>query len=295
MDIRLGTAPDAWGVWFPDDPRQIPWSRFLDEVAEVGYEWIELGPYGYLPTDPAVLRSELAGRGLKVCACVVEEGLEELSDWPGLEAQVLGAGELAAALGGEFMVLVDGAYFDLNTGAPSGPTRLDEDGWSRMLDTTNRVAEIARDRFGLRLVFHPNAETHVEYEDQIEQLLEDTDPELMGLCVDIGHVAYRGVDPVALIRRHHTRIPHIHLKNFDAAIGRQAQAEELPLARAVDRGLFCELGKGAVDYEAVRDVLREVGYRGYGIVEQDMYPAPFDQPLPIARRSRGYLREIGLG
>ena len=58
MSIKIGTAPDDWGVWFPSDPKQTPWHRFLDEVAEAGFEWIELGPYGYLPTDINLLRSE---------------------------------------------------------------------------------------------------------------------------------------------------------------------------------------------------------------------------------------------
>ena len=62
--LRLGTCPDSWGVWFADDPLQTPWARFLDEVAEVGYEWLELGPFGYLPTDPARLTEELGRRGL---------------------------------------------------------------------------------------------------------------------------------------------------------------------------------------------------------------------------------------
>jgi inosose dehydratase len=61
-----GSCPDSWGVWFADDPRQTPWRRFLGELAGVGYEWLELGPYGYLPTDPAQLGDELAGRGLRV-------------------------------------------------------------------------------------------------------------------------------------------------------------------------------------------------------------------------------------
>jgi inosose dehydratase len=63
--IRVGSAPDSWGVWFPDDPEQVPWQRFLDEVSACGYEWIELGPYGYLPTDPARLADELGSRGLR--------------------------------------------------------------------------------------------------------------------------------------------------------------------------------------------------------------------------------------
>ena len=60
MSLTIGTAPDSWGVWFPSDPQQVSASTFLAEVAEAGYEAIELGPYGYLPTDPAELTEALA-------------------------------------------------------------------------------------------------------------------------------------------------------------------------------------------------------------------------------------------
>jgi len=297
MSVEIGTAPDAWGVWFPDDPKQTPWHRFQDEVAAVGYEWIELGPYGYLPTDLATLRSELARRNLKICACVVEGNLEEASAWPELERQIVGGGELVAALGGHFLVLIDEAYFDLNTGAPSGPTRLRESAWKRLVETTHKVAEIARSRFGLQLVFHANAETHVECEDQIELLLQQTDPEMVGLCLDTGHHAYCGGDPVAFIRRHHQRLRHLHLKNVDGRVLKRVREERIPMPHAVAQGVFCALGAaaGAVDFAAIRDVLHEVQYSGFALVEQDMYPVPFDLPLQIARRSRAHLREIGLG
>lgn len=295
MAIQIGTAPDSWGVWFPDDPHQPPWHRFLDEVAEAGYEWIELGPYGYLPTDLSTLRSELDKRGLKMASSFVEGHLDEPAAWPDLERQLLGAGELTAALGGQVLALIDDAYADLVTGKLTGPKRLDPSGWGRLVDTTQRIAQIARDRFGLKLAFHPNAETHVEYEDQIETLLEETDPNLVSLCLDIGHHAYRRGDPIAFIRRHQQRLCHIHIKNVKGEILEQVEAEQTLMARAVGMGVFCEPGEGLVDYLAVRDVLREVGYNGFAIVEQDMYPAPLDKPLPIAKHTRAYLREIELG
>ena len=295
MKIQIGSAPDSWGVWFPDDPKQTPWYRFLDEVVEAGYEWIELGPYGYLPQDPSTLRGELEKRGLKACACVVEGNLEEPSAWAGVERQVLGGGELAAALDGKVLVLIDDAYVDLHTGQPTGPTRLDEGAWGRLIDTTQKIAEIARDRFCLKLAFHPNPGTHVEHEGQIEKLLEETDPDLVSLCLDIGHHAYRGGDPVAFIRRYHRRICHLHIKNIKMEILKKVQSEGIHFAKAVAMGIFCGPNEGIVDFLAVRDVLREIDYNGFGIVEQDMYPAPFDKPLPIAKRSRAYLRETGIG
>jgi inosose dehydratase len=295
MEIKIGSAPDSWGVWFPSDPQQTPWSRFLDEIAAAGYEWTELGPYGYLPTDLPTLRAELDKRGLKVAATFAMGNLEEPERWPTLERQVLGAGELLAALGAKYLVLIDDSYTDLFTGKLLAPRRLSDDGWQRLVATTQRVADLAHSRFGLTVVFHPHAETHVEYEDQIEALLAQTDPANVALCLDTGHHAYRGGDPVAFMRRHHSRIPYLHIKSVDREVQKRVEAESIPFAIAVKGDMFVEPSKGAVDFLAFRDVLREINFSGWAIVEQDMYPAPFDKPLPIARRTRAYLREIDMG
>ncbi len=295
MNVKIAGAPVSWGVWFASDPKQPPWERFLDEAVEAGYEWIELGPYGYLPTDLVTLRGELEKRRLKVVGTIVMAVLEEPSGWPALEEQVLGVGELLAGLSAKFLVLIDDFYSDLFTGNPTGPRLLDESAWTRLIDTTHRVADIAIERFGLRVAYHPHAETHVEYEDQIEAFLEQTDPERVSLCLDIGHHAYRGGDPVSFMRRHHQRVVHIHLKNVDKVIRERVKAESIPFGAAVGMGVFCEPSTGAVDFAAFRDVLREVDYDGWATVEHDLYPAPFDKPLPIAKRTLGYLRDIGIG
>src|SRR5262249_53995937 len=113
MNIAIGSAPDSWGVWFPSDPKQTPWQRYLDEVVQAGYEWTELGPYGYLPADLPTLRAELDRRGLKVSATFAMAHLEDPSAWSALERQATGGGELLAALGGRFLVLIDDTYSDL--------------------------------------------------------------------------------------------------------------------------------------------------------------------------------------
>jgi inosose dehydratase len=294
MKIKIGSAPDNWGVWFPSDPRQTPWNRFLDELVEAGYDATELGPFGYLPTDQAVLREELQKRGIKVTGTFALADLADPAAWPDLERQVLGAGELLAAFGAKYLVLIDAIYSDERTGEPLRPARLDDAGWERLIATTHRVAAIARDKFGLQVVFHPHAETHVEYEDQIERLIADTESHV-GICLDTGHHAYRGGDPVRFMREHHDRIPYLHIKSVDRDIQRRVEAERIPFGTAVGMDMFCELRRGAVDFVAFRNVLEEINYEGWAIVEQDMYPAPFDKPLPIARRNREYLRELGLG
>ncbi len=295
MNIRIGSAPDSWGVWFPDDPKQTPWQRFMDEIVKAGYNWIELGPYGYLPTNPTILQTELDKRNLKVSAGFVMGSLEDHSVWPEIEAQLTGAGELLAELGAQYLVLIDGTYSDLFTGEQIEIKRLDDDNWRRLIDTTHRVADMIDGLYDMKLVFHPHAETHVEYEDQVERFLSDTDPDRVSLCFDVGHHAYRDGDPVAFMRKHHARIPYLHLKSVEPTLQKKVEEEGIPFATAVAMDMFCEPSRGAVDFMAFRDLLIELDYDGFAIVEQDMYPTPFDKPLPIAKRTRAYLQEIGLG
>jgi inosose dehydratase len=295
MKLTIGSAPDSWGVWFANDPRQTPWWRFLDEVKEAGYDYTELGPYSYLPTDLTALRGELSRRGLNVTGSFVMGDLADPGRWPDLERQLLGWGPNLKALGAKFLVLIDDVYTDLFTGEQLRPARLDTVGFQKLVDTTRRIAEIAKSDYGLTLVFHPHAETHVQYEDQIEALLDATEPELVSALLDTGHHAYCGGDPVAFMKKHHTRIPYLHLKSVDGEISARMATEKIPFAKAVAMDMFVEPSRGKIDFVAFRDVLREIDYIGYGIVEQDMFPAPFDKPLPIAKRTRAYLREIGLG
>ncbi|MXZ35317.1 MAG: TIM barrel protein [Acidobacteria bacterium] len=295
MDVKIGSAPDSWGVWFPSDDKQIPWQRCLDEIAEAGYQWTELGPYGYLPTDRATLQDELSKRGLRASGTFAMGHLEDDEAWPGLEKQVLGAGESLAYLGAEYLILIDDTYTNLWTGEATAPGKLDDEAWKRLVDRIHYVVDLVRERFGLQVVFHPHAETHVEYEDQIERLLSQTDPERVVLCLDTGHHAYRGGDPISFLRRHHRRIPYLHLKSVRPDLQKKVAEENIPFAHAVGMDLFCEPSRGVVDFPALCRVLQEIDYNGYAIVEQDMYPAPFDKPLPIARRTREYLRSIGIG
>ena len=191
MNVHIGTAPDNWGVWFSSDPKQTPWDRYLDEVVEAGYNCTELGPPGYLPADPKVLEKELGRRNLTACGTVVMRHLEDSGCWPILRQDVLTMGALLQGLGAKYLVVIDDVYSNLFTGEFTLPKTLDSAGWQSLIATTHRVAELARSKFGLEVVFHPHAETHVEYENQIEAFLEQTDPALVSLCLDTGHHAYR--------------------------------------------------------------------------------------------------------
>jgi inosose dehydratase len=289
--VKLGTAPDSWGVWFADDDRQTPWERYLDEAHDVGYRWTELGPYGYMPSDPAQLERELVARSLQLCAGIVMFDLERQDAWRDAEPVVEAVCALLRALGAEFLLVIDDVYTDLFTGTPRLSPTLEDREWSELVSRTAAVAEIA-ERHDLRAAFHPHAQTHVETEEHIERLLADVPGLNLGL--DVGHHAYCGGDPVAFFRRHRQRIPYLHLKSVDPEMRVRVARDGVPFALAVEEGMFVEPSQGAVDFPRLRDAMVETGYSGYAIVEQDMYPTDFDAPLPIARRTHRYLADLGL-
>jgi len=296
--LALGSCPDSWGVWFADDPRQPPWQRFLDELAGVGYEWLELGPYGYLPTDPARLSDELDRRGLTVAGGTMhgESGLHRRGDWPAIEAKTRKVAELTAAVGGRHLVFVPvPGYRDDTTGAYLEPAELTGEEWTTMVRAADELGRIVAEDYGVALQFHPHADSHVETQEQTERFLADTDPRYVNLCLDTGHLAYRGADSVELIRRYPERIGYVHIKQMDPDVVARAEREDLAFGQAVALGASCEPPAGLPDVPSVVAALSELDTEMFVVVEQDMYPVDFEVPAPIAARTRDYLRTVGVG
>ncbi|MFF3649665.1 sugar phosphate isomerase/epimerase family protein [Streptomyces sp. NPDC002181] len=292
--IRIGSAPDSWGVWFPDDPLQTPWERFLDEVADSGYEWIELGPYGYLPTDPVRLADETAERGLRVSAGTVFTGLHHgPAVWEDTWEHVSRIAALAQAVGAGHLVVIPSFWRDDKTGKVLEDRALSPGQWRELTTQTERLGREVRDRYGLRIVVHPHADTHIDTPENVARFLDATDPDLVSLCLDTGHYAYCGGDSVQAIETFAERIGYLHLKQVDPRILAEVLAEQLPFGPAVARGVMCEPPSGVPALEPVLAAAQRLGVDLFAIVEQDMYPCPPDRPLPIARRTRAYLRSCG--
>jgi inosose dehydratase len=296
--LRLGSCPDSWGVWFADDPKQTPWQRFLDELAGVGYEWLELGPYGYLPTDPQQLKEELGSRGLKVAGGTMHglSGLHRADEFAAIVAQTRKVAALTSAVDAKQLIFVPvPGYRDDATGAYLEPAALTEDEWQTLIRSTNELGRIIDGDYGVRLQFHPHADSHVETQAQTERFLEDTDPAFVSLCLDTGHLAYRHADVPAIIRKYPDRIGYVHIKQMDPAIVELADRDDLPFGQAVARGASCEPPQGMPDIPAVVEALNELDAEIFVVVEQDMYPCDFDTPEPIADRTAHYLRGVGIG
>jgi inosose dehydratase len=287
--ITIGTAPDSWGVWFPSDPEQVPPEVFLREVAEAGYEWIELGPYGYLPSDAAKLSEQLDEHGLEVLAGTVFEHLHRPDSWDAVWTQVTNVGALTQAVGGEHIVVIAETYRDQKTGAVLEDSQLTDEQWWQLTTQMDELGRRILEDYGLHVEFHSHADSHVGYQPEIERFLEATNPEYVNLCLDTGHVAYYGGDCVELITKYPERIGLVHLKQVNPQIVQQVLDKDIPWAEAVRMGAMTEPPLGVPDMPGVLDALSGLNRDVVAIVEHDLYPCPPDMPLPIAKRTRDYL------
>jgi inosose dehydratase len=284
--VNIAIAPCCWGIYWPQG-NELGWTDYLDRIRAAGYRHTELGPFGYFSTDAAVLSSELARRDLKLVAAAHVQTLADASTWPVLEEKTHAICKLLSDTGGTHFILMDESEF-----YPKDHMGVvDENGWRAVIDQTNRAAVIARSH-GLAFSFHSHVGTCVEHEAQIERLLAETDPDLVGLCLDTGHHAYWNADPIAFYRRHRDRINSVHLKNVDGALRARVLAENIHSDRAFEEGIMTDLDRGVVDIAEFVSVLREGGYDGPLVVEQDLARNHPDTPETIARRNYEFVSKL---
>jgi inosose dehydratase len=294
--LVVGTAPDSWGVWFPRDDRQVGWKQYLDEVALAGYVWTELGPQGFLPQDPAQLQDELAARRLQVCGGTVFAGLHK--GRAALDEAIASFSQearLLSAVGAKYLVHLPEQYTDMHTGEATQAVDIDPEQWKNLVTGTNELGKVIFEEYGVKLVFHPHADTHVDTQERILRFLADTDPQFVNLCLDTGHVAYCDGDNIEIIRQAPERITYVHLKFVDPAVRARVQAEGLSLAEAVPLGVMVEPPYGEPAVPPLLDALSELDREVFTILEQDLYPVAPEYPLGIQARAAGYLTGCGLG
>jgi len=297
--IRIANAPCSWGVLEFDLPGQsLGYGRVLDEMRDAGYAGTEFGDWGFLPTDPAALRHELDTRRLEMVGAFVPVNfVDHAAHAAGAETAVRTAALLAATRGPlPFIVLADDngkhPVRTRNAGRIGPSDGLTDEQRATYAHGVNFVARMVRDQTGLRAVFHHHAAGFVETPAEISRLLALTDPDLVGLCLDTGHLRFGGGDPLSVLRHHRDRIWHVHFKDCSPSVHQASRAGNWDYFESLKHGIFCELGRGDVNFPAIVEELRRTHYTGWIVVEQDVLPG-MGAPQEYAQRNRDYLRTLG--
>jgi inosose dehydratase len=298
--IKIANAPCSWGVLeFDLDGKAVGFEHVLDEIKETGYQGSELGDWGFMPTIPAELRKELDQRDLSMVGAFVPVFLKDRTKHAaGAELAVKTAKLMADAGYPEaFIVLADdnGSVKErtLNAGRVTENMGLTKEEWKIFAEGANYVAGEVKTKTGLRTGFHHHCAGYVETPEEIDQLMALTDPSLVGLVLDMGHYQFGGGDPLAALIKHQARIWHIHFKDCHPEIAAKSRTEGWDYFQSVGKGVFCELGKGAVDFPVIVAELAKQKYAGWIVVEQDVLPG-MGNPKVCAQRNRDFIKSLGL-
>lgn len=284
--MRIAGAPISWGVCeVPGWGHQLDADRVLAEMRDVGLSATELGPDGFLPSEPDELTALLASNGLSCVGIFVPVLLHDADHDP--LADIAGPLDSLIACGADVLVLAAATGAD---GYDSRPT-LNDSQWATLLANLDRLADAAVER-GVLAVLHPHVGTMVEARSDVDRVLQGAS---IKLCLDTGHLLIGGTDPLALTLQVPSRIAHAHLKDVDASLAARVQAGELTYTEAVRKGMYTPLGEGDVDIAGIVTALRANGFDGWFVMEQDtiLDGEPADEgPVRDVRTSVAYMHDV---
>jgi len=295
--FKFASAPDSWGVLdYPGPSWNQSYEKMLDEMVEAGYTGTELGPYGFFPTDPAVLKEQLGRRNLKLLASFVPVPLGDAASTKAVVEQIRKVGELLAKLGAPFLVLADAQSAErdrLSGRVPSdGSAGWTAEQWKQAAKVVADAARVASD-YGLDLVFHPHVATYVETPAEVEKFFDVTSASKIGLCLDTGHCVYGGGDSAAEAEKYRHLLRFVHIKDVNAQVLAESRRKKLTFEQAIEEKVFTIIGEGSIDFPAFFRVLERNHYSGWMVVEQDVkFGATAVPPAVSIAASLKYLRAV---
>ena len=295
MTIEIGNAPCSWGVEFANDPRNPTWRKVLQDCAEAGYRGIELGPVGFMPEDPTILGEALDEFGITLIGGVIFRPYHDPDAWEDVLDATHRTARALKAHGAEHLVIIDSISPRRapTAGRADEAVQMDKAEWTGFRDRIVESARIGAEDYGLTVGIHAHAAGFMDFEPELIRLLDEVDEGLLKICFDTGHHSYAGFDPVAFMKKYVSRISYMHFKDIDPKVKADVIANRTGFYEACGQGIFCNLGQGDVDFEAVRKVLLDANFEGWCTVEQDCDPTLDVRPIDDARANRAYLQSIG--
>jgi inosose dehydratase len=286
--IKLGIAPIGWtNDDLPELGGEIPFEQCVSEMALAGFAGSEVG--NKYPKEPAVLNKVLELRGLTICNAwfssflttkpykeVETEFIKHRDFLYAVGARVIGASEQGHSIQGQEKPIFD-----------EKPVFTEEE-WGRLCEGLNKLGKLAAEK-GMKLTYHHHMGTGVQTASEIDRLMENTDPAVLGLLYDTGHLVFSGEDHLAVLDKWMKRIGHVHLKDLRLAIHKKAIAEKWSFLKAVKEGAFTVPGDGCINFTPIFAALNRAGYSGWWVVEAEQDPAQAN-PLEYAIKARKYIR-----
>jgi inosose dehydratase len=271
----------------------------------IGFNALELGPYGYLPSDAALLTEELTKRNLQIVAGTLYDDLVSKESFNRIVkktheiCRVLSSVPVAAPLGDQkqippYYVVIDAVKPEREKLPRSlKASSLSSDLWRQMVSHIKEIAKISYDVYGVRSVIHHHAGGYIDYMDEIDMILHDIPEDYLGVCFDTGHAYYAGIDPEQGIRRYGSRMEYVHFKDVDKSVYDDVIHKKIGFYEACFQRLMCPIGEGALDYSAIGNALIDIDYHGWITLEQDRHPSDTNNVPDCIKKSVAHLKKLG--
>jgi inosose dehydratase len=295
--FHFACAPDSWGVLdYPGPSWDQSYEKMLDEMVTAGYTGTELGPYGFFPTDPAVLKPQLDQRKLKLLGSFVPVVLSDPASAGIAVEHIRKVGNLLATLQAPFLVLADAQSDERNRISGRVPrdrsAALTPAQWKHVAKVVEGAAKVSSE-FGLDLVFHPHVATYVETPEECERFFDVTSHTGIGLCLDTGHCEYGGGDTLTEAAKFASVLRFLHIKDVDKKILEEARRKKLNGEQAIEEKVFTIIGKGSIDFPGLFRLLEKNNYSGWMVIEQDVtFGATAIPPAVSVAESLCYLQGV---
>lgn len=287
--VSLAIAPIAWtNDDLPDLGAENTFEQCISEMALSGFRGSEIG--NKYPKDAAVLKHKLDVRNMCICNAwfsslllsdgydaTIEAFIKHRDFLHELGAKVIGASEQGNSIQGKPLPIFG-----------KKPVYTKEE-WQIIAKGFNKMGELAREK-DMYFTVHHHMGTGVQTADEIDMLMNITDPDLVYLLYDTGHLSFAGEDAITVLKKYVNRIKHVHLKSIREDIVEEAKEKGYSFLEAVRAGAFTVPGDGDFDFTPVFDILEEADYSGWIVVEAEQDPAKAN-PYEYACLARNYIRE----
>jgi inosose dehydratase len=288
--VKLGIAPIGWtNDDMPELGKENSFEQCISEMALAGFTGTEVG--NKFPRDIKILKKALSLRGLEIASAwfsaytttkplqeTVEQFIKHRDFLHEMGANVIVVSEQGKSIQG----LIDVPLFDFK------PT-FNKENWERLVEGLHTLGELAKEK-NMKLVYHHHMGTGIQTTEEIEKLMEMTEPELVYFLYDTGHLVFSGEDHIYILEKYIDRIKHVHLKDVRLDIVQKVKVQKLSFLQAVKEGVFTVPGDGCIDFTPVFKILSENNYEGWLVVEAEQDPSTAN-PFEYALKARNYIRE----
>ena len=288
--IQLAIAPIAWtNDDLPDLGKENTFEQCISEMALAGFKGTEIG--NKYPKDPDILKHYLNLRNLKVASAWFSAYLTT-KPFEETESAFIKHRDFLHAMGAKVIVVAEQGHSIqgmLDKSVFNDKPEFTEEEWNLLTDGLEKLGDLAHEK-DMEIVYHHHMGTGVQTTEEIERLMDNTDPLKVSLLFDTGHLVFSGEDPINIYKKYKGRIKHIHFKDIREQVAEEVRENSDSFLNGVKKGVFTVPGDGMIDFSPIWKEIKDSGYKGWIVVEAEQDPAKAN-PYEYAVKTRKYIHD----